>query len=450
MDTSIQPSIHRQMWQLAAPIILANIAIPLVGIVDTAIMGHLPEPVYLAAIAVGSLMFSVLYWAAGFLRMSTTGLAAQALGGMETNHGATPMALVLVRAGGLGAVIGLGLIALQAPFALIAFPLVGAEDNVIAAARAYFDIRIWGAPAALVQFAALGWFIGSRHVKTALIVQIFLNVMNAGLDAFFVLFLDMDIAGVAWGTLISEYAAAGLSILLAVRILRREYGFAMTTLFRHAALFHGSAWKRLLQMNGDIFLRTLLIIAGFFLFTATGGRLGTEYLAANTVLMNFFMFSTFGLDGIAYATEALVGADKGAKNHTRFRQSLRVTTIWAAVAALLFSAFYAIFGTAIVHMLTDLDSVRTMAAMYLIWVVIMPLVTAGSFQLDGIYIGLTLTRAMRNTMALSFAVYVVALLLLVPAFGNHGLWAAFCVFMAARALVMGWWLRKRSDVFAGL
>jgi MATE family multidrug resistance protein len=423
----MQLSIHRQMWRLAAPIILANIAIPLVGLVDTAIMGHMPDSKYLAAIAVGSLMFSVLYWAMGFLRMSTTGLTAQMLGGV---------------------VIGLGLIALQAPFAAIAFPLVGTETHVAEAARRYFDIRIWSAPATLLQFAALGWFIGSRHVKAALAVQIFLNVLNAILDALFVLALDMDIAGVALGTLIAEYAAAVLSIILATRILRRQYGLAITALFRHAALLHGAAWQRLLRMNSDIFLRTLLVIAGYFLFTAVGGRLGTDYLAANTVLMNFFMFATFGLDGIAYATEAMVGADKGAKNPDRLRQSLRVTTIWSAAAAAMFAVFYAIFGSAIVHMLTDLDGVRAMAAIYLIWVVIIPLVAAGSFQLDGIFIGLTLTRAMLYTMAVSFAAYVLALLLLVPAFGNHGLWASFCIFMATRTLVMSLWLRRRTDVFA--
>lgn len=428
--------------------IIANVAVPMLGIVDTAIMGHLPDPKYLGAIAVGSLIFSLLYWGLGFLRMGTTGLVAQARGQLERGGDANALAALLARACFLGLGLGLFLIVLQHPLITVLLPLVGAEDAVLDAARDYYAIRIWSAPAALVQFALLGWLLGTQNAKTALLVQVFLNVVNGLLDALFVMVFDMKVVGVALGTVIAEYATVILSAVLVLRLLHRDYRVGLRPALRRHVLFAGEAMARLMKLNTDIFLRTLALMAMFFIFTAIGGRLGTTTLAANAVLMNFQVFMAFALDGFAFAAEAMVGADKGALNQARFRASVRVTTIWALLAAVAFTLAYAALGDIIIRLLTDLPDVRAAAGEYLVWVIIAPLVAVWSYQFDGIFIGLTRTREMRNTMTAALAVYLLALLILLPRFGNHGLWAAFTLFLAARGVFMAWCFRRREETFA--
>lgn len=442
------PSPHRQMWRLAGPMIIANVAVPMLGFVDTAIMGHLPDPKYLGAIAVGSLIFSLLYWGLGFLRMGTTGLVAQARGQLERGGKADALAALLARAAFIGLILGLALIVLQRPLIAMLLPLLGAEDAVLDGARAYYAIRIWSAPAALVQFALLGWLLGTQNAKTALLVQVFLNVANGGLDALFVMGFGMKAEGVAWGTVIAEYATVLLSSVLVLRLLHRQYRVAFRPALRRHVLFAGDEMARLMRVNTDIFLRTLALMAMFFTFTAVGGRLGTATLAANAVLMNFQIFMAFALDGFAFAAEAMVGADKGALNQARFRASVRVTTIWALIAAVAFTLAYAALGDVIIRLLTDLPAVRATANAYLIWIIITPLVAVWSYQFDGIFIGLTRTREMRNTMTAALVVYLLALVILLPRFGNHGLWAAFTLFLAARGVFMAWCFRRRAETFA--
>lgn len=440
-------TLHRRMWRLAGPIILANSSVPLLGAVDTAVMGHLPDPSFLGAIAIGALVFSFLYWGLGFLRMGTTGLTAQAFGALEQGETAANLGAVFTRAGALGLALALAVLALQEPLRLLVLPLFGAAPDVQNLAGDYVRIRIWSAPASLINFVVFGWLLGVQRATTALVIQVVLNSLNAGLDLLFVIGFGWGIEGVAAGTVIAEYSAAILGVALVLRHLRRDFAVTIRPLLAPVVLFHTEALRRLLSVNVDIFLRTAFLLAAFGIFTASGAAIGTVTLAANAVLMNFLMFMSYGLDGFAFAAEALVGAEKGARNEQGFRRAVRVTTLWAGLTALVYALVYGVLGTPIIRLLTDLPEIRAVADVYLIWAVLMPLIAVWSFQLDGIFVGLTRTRDMRNAMAAAFVVFLAAVAILRPLYGNHGLWAAFTLFMVARGLAMAWCYRRVGDDF---
>lgn len=443
--------LNGRMWRLAGPIILANSSTPLLGAVDTAVMGHLPDPRYLGAIAIGALIFSFLYWGLGFLRMGTTGLTAQAFGAWRAAPNAREargIGAVFARASLLALGLGAAVLLLQWPIGLVALPLFGAEPAVETLAGDYYRIRIWSAPASLMNFVVLGWLLGTQRATTALLVQVVLNLVNAGLDVLFVVGFGWGVRGVAAGTLIAEYTAATLGVLLVVRVLRRELGLSLRELVTRGLLFHMPALRRLLAVNLDIFIRTVCLLAVFGVFTATGAQFGTTILAANAVLMNFMLFMSYGLDGFAFAAEALVGAEKGARNPAGFRRVVQVTTIWAFLAAAFYAAVYGIFGTGLIALLTDIAAVRETAGAYLPWLVAIPLVAVWSFQLDGIFIGLTRTREMRNSMVVSLGVFLACLAVTRDLYGNHGLWAAFVLFMAFRALALGRYYPRLEQEFA--
>lgn len=444
--SSSSRALHRKMWHLAGPIILANCSVPLLGAVDTAIMGHQPDPRYLAAIALASLIFSFLYFGLGFLRMGTTGFTAQAYGRDQRPE----MGAVFSRALLLAVALGLLIILLQGPIRLFGLGLLGADPAVEHLAAVFYDIRIWGAPAALANFVVLGWLLGIQRARTALLIQILMNALNAVLNLLFVLGFGWGVAGVATGTLIAEYAAAALGLFLVARHLRRDFGVALRPLFARAVLLEAAALKRLIGVNADIFIRTALLLTAFGIFTATGARLGTTVLAANAVLMNFLLFLSNGLDGFAFAAEALVGAEKGSRNEAAFRRAVRVTSLWALAAALAFAVVYAVCGQAIIGLLTDLAPVRAVAGAHLLWIVLLPLVAVWGYQLDGIFVGLTRSRDMRNSAAIALVAYVAALAVLEPRYGNHGLWAAFTLFMAMRGLTLGWFYRRVGEEFRPL
>lgn len=444
-------SLHGRMWRLAGPIILANSSTPLLGAVDTAVMGHLPSPRFLAAIAIGSLVFSFLYWGLGFLRMGTTGLTAQAFGAWRESRGharALGVGAVFSRASLLALGLGLTVILLQWPIGHFVLPLFGAEPGVESLAAEYYRIRIWSAPASLTNFVVLGWFLGTQRAGTALIVQVLLNLINAGLDVLFVIGFGWGVAGVAAGTVIAEYTAAAVGIILVLRQLRTLYGLSPRPLMQLNLLLDGPALKRLIAVNFDIFIRTACLLAVFGVFTATGARFGTSVLAANAILMNFMMFMSHGLDGFAFAAEALVGAEKGAGNEPAFRRAVRVSSAWALGTAAVYALAYGLFGDVIIGWLTDIDELRTTARHYLPWVVVLPLLSVWSFQLDGIFVGLTRTREMRNSMILSLAGFLIVLPLLGDRFANHGLWAAFNAFMIFRAVALGRYYPRLGQEFA--
>lgn len=424
----LKESWNRQVWRLAGPIILSNISVPLLGAVDTAVVGHLPGPHYIGAVAIGAVVFSFVYWGFGFLRMGTTGLTAQALG--AENH--EEVRASLLRALLIGAVLGSGLVILQAPIAWGAFTLMEASSNVEPLAREYFFIRIWGAPAVLANYAILGWFLGIRNTRAALYVQVAMNGTNMVLDVIFVFGFGWGVGGVALATLISEVGAVFFGLWLIRRNAR--------TLAGHWALadaIRAEPIRRMLAVNGDIFIRTLCLISAFAIFTSIGARSGDRILAANAVLLNFQTFMAYALDGFAHAAEALTGGAVGARKRDAFRQAVKATSRWAFYFAAAFVLVYAGAGPLLINALTDIPEVRETALTYLPWAVISPMVSVWSFQLDGIFLGATRSKVLRNAMVFSVAVYIAALFVLVPQLGNHGLWLSLMVLMVARALSLG-------------
>ncbi len=438
VSASAAQNLHRRMWRLAGPAILANLSVPLLGAVDTAVIGHLPSPVYLGAIAVGSIIFSFLYWGFGFLRMGTTGLSAQMYGELEVDpDAARPLGLVFARS----MVLALGLAALilllQIPTSWIALYLIGPSEEVTGLAQQYFDIRVWSAPATLTQYAVLGWLFGTQRAGSALAVQLVMNLLNVALDLLFVLGFGMGVSGVALGTVLAEYVGVLFGVSLIIFYLRRSHGISFLALFRDRELFLPSAIKKLLDVNSNLFLRTMLLLTAIGILTSTGARLGDVTLAANAILWNFLMFLSFGLDGFAHAAEAMVGSDVGARNRQRFLASVRVTSAWALGTSLLYSLVYLAFGSDIIALLTGIAEVRSYTEEFLPWMIALPLISVWSFQLDGIFIGTTRTREMRRSMFWALLVYIPCVAITVPYWGNHGLWFSFTFFMIIRAVALG-------------
>jgi len=419
---------HRRVWSLAGPIIVSNLSTPLLGAVDTAVVGRLPDAAYIGGVAIGAVIFSFLFWGFGFLRMGTTGFTAQAFGAGDMEELRATLLRPLLLALALGAL----LILAQAPLGLAAFTLLDASAAVEGFARDYFDVRIWSAPATLTNYAVLGWLLGTRRAKTALAVQVFLNGVNIVLDFVFVIGLGWSVAGVAAASVIAEFAAAGLGLTIVLLSLKGAPGG-----LDFARVFRRERLVALFRVNFDIFLRTLALIFAFSYFTARGAEMGDVPLAANAILMNLQTFMAYGLDGFAHAAEILTGGAVGAGSAASFRQAVRVSAVWAFGTAAGVALAYALAGPVIVALFTVVEEVRAAALAYLPWMIASPLVSVWSFQLDGIFIGATRTGAMRNAMAVSLAIFLGACWLLVPALGNHGLWLAFMLFMVARAVSLG-------------
>ena len=419
---------HARMWHLAGPIIISNISVPLLGAVDTAVVGHLPDPKYLGGVAVGALVFTFIYWGFGFLRMGTGGLTAQAFGAQDPDE----VRACLARAAVIGIPVALILIMLQAPIAWVAFSIVEATPEVEELAREYFYTRIWGAPATLMNFALLGWFIGVQNTRAALWHQLTLNGVNIVLDLVFVIGFGWGVAGVAAATAMADVVALGFGLWLAIPILRRLGGA-----FVRDKILEGAKIRRTVALNFDIFIRTICLVSAFAYFTAQGAAFGNVILAANAVLLNFQTFMAHALDGFAHAAEAMGGRAIGARDRTAFREAVHVASLWGMVVAVGFALVYLIAGPAIVDLLTGIADVREAARDFILWSVVMPLVAVFPFILDGIFLGATRGRTMRNAMIASLIVYIVACFLLVPALGNDGLWISLLIFMGARGITLG-------------
>lgn len=423
------PSPHRRVWRLAGPIVLSNLSVPLLGAVDTAVVGHMPDPAYVGAVAVGATIFNFLYWGFGFLRMGTTGFAAQAYGGGDREELAAVLARALVAAAGLG----LALWVLQAPIRHLALSLIAASPPVATLAGQFFDVRVWSAPATLANYALLGWLLGVQRPRAALALQVFMNGTNILLNLLFVLVLHWGVRGVAGATVTAEYAAVGLGLLLVSRALPRAIRLERRRILDRSRL------AALLRVNRDIFIRTLCLVLAFAWFTRAGASLGDVLLAANAILLNFQSMMAYGLDGFAHAAEILVGSAVGARDKTAFSAAVRAATALAALLAVAFALVFAAAGDRLVALFTDLAAIRAAAHDFLPWMVLSPLLSVWSFQLDGVFIGATRTAEMRNGMIIALACYLAAAVALVPALGNHGLWLALMVLMAARAVPLALW-----------
>jgi len=415
-------------WRFAAPVIISNVTVPLLGAVDMAVVGHLPEPRYLGSVAVAALIFSILYATMNFLRMGTTGLTAQAFGagnGDEVRAWLTRSALI-------GICIGLFLLLIQTPISRLALDLIAPSDDVRPLSQAYFAIRIWGAPAALLNFAILGWFFGIQNTRAALLTQIFMNGVNIVLDVWFVMGLGWGVEGVAIATLISEVSAAVLGLWLVWRTsMSLSGGWHFYRILDRHRLF------AMFRVNRDIFIRSMCLQASFAIFTSLGARHGDIILAANAVLLNIQSFVAYGLDGFANAAESLAGEAYGARNRTTFRAAVLASSRWAILLSVVITLCLFVIGPYIIDALTGIAEVRVAARMYLPWAAMMPVISVWCFQLDGIFIGTTHSSEMRNGMAISLIFYVLMLVILMPIWGNHGAWLAMAIFMAARGVTLG-------------
>ena len=419
---------HRRIWRLAGPIILSNLTVPLLGAVDTAVVGHLPDAAYLGAVALGALVFSYIYWGFGFLRMGTTGLAAQAWGRESPREIRMVFFRGLVLAAGFGGLI----VALQSPIGALSFLLLDASGEVEAMGAAYVAIRIWGAPAALANYVVLGWFLGLQDARTPLLLQIVINGVNIVLDLVFVLGFGWGVEGVAAATLIAEVCGAVLGLILVRRRMRAAGGDSITL----GEIMNWPAFRALMALNADILIRTLCLTTSFAIFTAQGATFGDTVLAANAVLLNFVSFAAFGLDGFAHAAEALVGGAKGRRDLREFRQAANGAFLWGGIVAVFTSLVFLVSGVAIVDLLTSIPAVREEAYSHLAWVIAYPVVSVWCFTLDGIYFGATRTAALRNASAASLAGFLGFLWMVHPEMGNHGLWGALTAFTLLRAVTL--------------
>jgi MATE family multidrug resistance protein len=419
---------HRRVLAIAVPIMLSNVTEPLIGAVNTAVVGQIPDPALIGAIALGALVFSLIYSAFGFLRLATGGLTAQATGAADKDELAAIFFRALMIAGGCGVAV----ILISPLVSALAFALLEGSAEVERHARQYFSIRVFSVPFGLANYCLLGWFIGQGKAKTAFAIQIFLNVANMALDALFVLGFGMTSDGVAYGTLIAETSAA----LLGLEIARREFQ-RMRLGFERARVFDRQRLVRTLAINRDIMIRSLSLVFAFSWFMARSAKLGDVPLAANAVLMHFFEVSAFLIDGFAYASETLVGQAIGARDRKRFDAAVWLTSIWAGVVGLLCAAAIAVFGPQFIDVMTVAPEVRLYARDFVILVALTPLIGTVCFQYDGIFTGATQTADMRNMMIVSLAIFLAAWALLEPAYGNHGLWMTMIVFFVARGVTFG-------------
>ena len=428
---------HRKMMLLAGPIILANLSSPLLGLVDTAVIGQLGDAALLGAVAISAMLFSFLFWGFGFLRMGTTALVSQALGRKDDSAAV----LAFLQAAMLAVVIGMVLWILQTPIATISFALIGGSELVEQASQRYFSIRIWGAPANLILLSMMGYLLGRQDSKSVLYLQLILNLSNILLDILLVVFLHMEVEGVALATVLAECIAVAFAISIIwpprkSKVLTLNYG----------QLFATGPLKHMMQINRDIMIRTLCLIFAFAWFTDQGARFGDTLLAANMLLMQFVTFAAFFLDGFALAAESLVGQAVGAGDQKSSKQIVRTTFEMGMATALCLSILVAASYSIILVLLTSNEEVITTAHSFAGWIIIAPVVSVAAYLLDGIFIGAALTREMRQAMIVSLFIFLSACWGLVDLYANHGLWASLMIYYLSRAASLAFYLPK---VWAG-
>ena len=415
---------HRRVLSIALPIVISNATVPILGAVDTGVIGQLGGAAPIGAVGIGAIILGALYWIFGFLRMGTVGLTSQALGGGDAQE----VRALFFRSIGTGVLAGMAFITFQIPIFAGAFWIAPASAEVEDLAQAYMSIRVWSAPAAIAIYGLSGWLIAQERTRAVLMVQLFMNMTNIILDFWFVLGLGLGVEGVAVATLIAEWGGLGLGLYLCRQVFR---GLALSLwqqIVNRRRLIH------MMQVNGDILIRSVLLQAGFVSFLFFGAELGDVTLAANQVLLQFVYLASYAMDGFVFAAESLVGQAMGARAVAQLRRGASVTAVWAFGSALVLATGFWIVGPFVIDVMAKDPTVQEAARLYLPHMVAAPLLGALAWMLDGVFIGATRTQDMRNMMILSFLGYCGLVLLLLPSFGNHGLWMAMNGFFILRGV----------------
>ncbi len=417
---------NRRVLRIALPIVLSNATIPILGAVDTGVVGQMGLAAPIGAVGVGAIILASVYWIFGFLRMGTSGLVAQAHGAGD----APETGAILMRALMIGAAAGIGFIALQGPLVAGAFWIAPASDEVEGLARSYLEIRIWGAPATIALYAVTGWLIALERTRAVLVLQLWINGLNIGLDLWFVLGLGWGVQGVAVATLIAEWTGLALGLWLCRPAFRGDQWRDWVRVFDPVRI------RRMMVVNTDIMIRSVLLQASFTSFVFIGAGFGDVTLAANQVLLQFIEITAYALDGFAFAAEALVGQAVGARSVASIRRGSVLTSAWGVGTAVALAAAFWFGGPALIDLMAKDPEVQLAARDYLPWVAALPVLSIGAYMFDGIFIGATATREMRNAMFLSAAIYLAVAALLVPMLANTGLWIALAALNIVRGLSM--------------
>lgn len=425
---------NKEILKLAIPNIISNISVPLLSSVDTALMGQL-SALHIGAVGVGSMIFNFIYWNFGFLRMGTTGITAQAYG----KDSEKAMVITLGRALFIAVILAVLIMLLQVPFARFSFYLMNLSETQLPLVETYFYIRIWAAPATLALYALMGWYFGMQNAIYPLILTITINGVNIICSLIFIKYFGFEVAGVAYGTVIAQY----VGLFLAIGLFFYKYRYLLPQLSR-AAILQWEELKQFLSINSDIFIRTFCLTFAFGFFYSQSAVGGEQLLAVNVILLQFLNWMSYGVDGFAFATESLVGKYVGAKQQLQLNKSIRLSFLWALGLAGLYSLLYGIFGTYLVSIFSSQPAVIAATKPYLFWMIIFPLLSTPCYIWDGIFIGLTASRAMRDSMIISLVVYLAVHYLLKAGYGNHGLWVALLIFMAARGVIQWWVYKKRN------
>ena len=417
---------NKKIIKLAIPNIISNITIPLLGMVDMVVVGHMGDKRYIGAVAVGTALFNLLYWNFGFLRMGTSGFAAQAYGRRDL----TDAILILGRSVVVGLAIALMLVVLQQPMYRLAAYFIGASDGVEELSRIYFGILIWGAPAILSLYSLKGWFIGMQNAKTPMYVAIIINLLNIAFCLFFVLGLGMKVEGVALATLLAQYGG----LITALVFFRAQYRRLLPKL-NLKSIFQLKPILEFFKVNGNIFIRTFCLVAVFTFFTAVSAKMGDTQLAVNALLLQLFTLFSYIMDGFAYAGEALVGRYIGGQNRLLLKRTIQLLLRWGLVLSLTFTLLYTLWGNSLLSLLTNQKEVVEASGDYFYWVLLVPIAGFSAFLWDGILIGASASGAMRNAMLVATGVFFAVYYLLYPHWHAHALWLAFILFLSLRGVL---------------
>ncbi|MDD4142872.1 MAG: MATE family efflux transporter [Bacteroidales bacterium] len=438
---------NKKILNLAIPNIITNITVPLLGMVDLAIAGHIGDEKYIGAVSLGATIFNLIYWNFGFLRMGTSGFTAQAYGAQNK----TEAYRILVRSCFIALIVAIILIALQGPIAAVARLLLKGGEDIRSLAISYFFIRIWAAPATLGLYAIKGWFIGMQNSKFPMIIAIALNIVNILFSLLLAVNMKMGIEGIAWGTVIAQYSGLLLAVIIWLIYYRKDAAGTIKSFGKYNVRYAWNfikeciKWKemrRFFKVNSDIFFRTNCLVLVFTFIPVISSRMGDMTLAINTLLMQLFTLFSYIMDGFAYAGEALVGKYIGAKDKRNLRLSISYLLRWGGVITLLFTVAYLFWGNDILSLLTDKREIIAATMRYSLWSILIPITGFAAFLFDGIYIGATASKTMRNTMFIATGIFFLAYFCLVPFWGNNGLWIAFLLFLSTRGGLL-WALEKK-------